>query len=84
MSNCPQCPTKTIIDPPVVVYENYYHPQVVQFIHPIEIIKQHHCVPIPQHIYTCTVKDQFCSVSNVKSVRHKVTDKPGTARNKKS
>jgi hypothetical protein len=65
MSHCPECPTQTIVDPPVTLYENYYHPQTVHVIHPIEIIKQHHCVPVPQHIYTYTTKDEYCNVSSL-------------------
>ncbi|MNE82422.1 hypothetical protein D3C76_332620 [compost metagenome] len=66
MDFCPTCPEKEVIDPPQTVYENYYHPQVVQVIHPIEIIRQHHCVPVPHHVYKCSVKDVMCTVSSVK------------------
>ncbi|MBB6634639.1 hypothetical protein [Cohnella thailandensis] len=60
MSDCPKCPTKTVYDPPQVVYEDIYHPQVVQVVHHVEVIRRHHCVPVPQHIYTCSSKDVFC------------------------
>ncbi len=66
MSFCPNCPTQTVVDPPETVYENYYHPQIVQVIHPVEIIRQHHCVPVPQHCYEYTVKDVMCHVSGIK------------------
>ncbi|SEB57666.1 hypothetical protein SAMN05443246_1153 [Paenibacillus sp. GP183] len=56
----PKCPTSQVVDPPKVVYRDFYHPQIVQIIHPIEIINRHHCVPVPEHIYTCTVRDEFC------------------------
>lgn len=59
---CPKCPTQSVVDPPYPVYKDYYHPQIVQVIHPIEVIRRHHCVPIPQHIYTYTTKDVFCGV----------------------
>lgn len=61
MTFCPNCPTKTVTDPPSVVYEDYYHPQVVQVIHPVEVIRRHHCVPIPNHCYSYSVKDVMCS-----------------------
>jgi hypothetical protein len=61
MQGCPQCPTKTIVDPPVRVVQDVFHPQIVQVIHPIEIIRRHHCVPVPVHLYTCTSRDEFCN-----------------------
>ncbi|CAH1197918.1 hypothetical protein PAECIP111893_01078 [Paenibacillus plantiphilus] len=67
MSFYPQCPTQTVYDPPVTLYENFYHPQVVQVIHPIEVVNQHHCVPTPHHFYTYSTKDVMCNVSSVKS-----------------
>ncbi len=66
MTFCPDCPTQTVVDPPKTLYENYYHPQIVHVIHPIEIIRQHHCAPVPQHFYECTVKDVMCHVSGIK------------------
>jgi hypothetical protein len=59
MSHCPHCPTQTVVDPPITRYANYYYPQIVQVIHPIEVVRRHHCVPVPVHIYTCTVRDEF-------------------------
>ncbi|GIO15185.1 hypothetical protein J19TS2_47400 [Cohnella xylanilytica] len=63
MSSCPpnsNCPTQTVYDPPQVVYEDYYHPQVVNVVHSVEVIRRHHCVPVPHHVYTCTAKDVWC------------------------
>jgi hypothetical protein len=57
MSGHPHCPAQTIVDPPQYVYENYFHPQVVQVIHPIEVIRQHHCVPVPHHVVCVTARD---------------------------
>jgi len=65
LSRCEKCPTQTVFDPPRVVYRDFYHPQLVQVIHPIEIVNRHHCVPVPVHIVTCTVRDEFCDVPNV-------------------
>ncbi|MDQ0088368.1 hypothetical protein J2T12_001774 [Paenibacillus anaericanus] len=63
---CPTCPTQTIVDPPQTIFEDYFHPQVVQVIHPIEVVRRHHCVPVPQHICTYTERDEMCFVSSVK------------------
>lgn len=65
MSKCPQCPTQTITDPPRVIYRDYYHPQIVEVIHPIEIVNRHHCVPVPVHLFTCVERDEFCNAPDV-------------------
>jgi hypothetical protein len=69
------CPATQVVDPPTVVYRDFYHPQLVQIIHPIEIINRHHCVPVPHHTYTYSVKDEFCPgpvtgpVASVRSIK---------------
>jgi hypothetical protein len=78
-SFCPECPTQTIYDPPVTMYENFYHPQVVNVVHPIEIINQHHCVPFYNHTYTCTTKDQMCTVSSLRSKKRRSAAKAKTS-----
>ncbi|MBN2984633.1 MULTISPECIES: hypothetical protein [Cohnella] len=63
MSSCPEdslCPAQTVYDPPEVVYEDYYHPQVVNVVHQVEVIRRHHCVPVPHHVVSVTAKDVFC------------------------
>lgn len=60
MQNCPQCPRKTVLDPPIVRREPVYHPQVVDVIHQVEIIREHYCVPVPHHVYQYVVKDEYC------------------------
>ncbi|MCR8636531.1 hypothetical protein [Paenibacillus radicis (ex Xue et al. 2023)] len=82
MAFCPDCPTKTIFDPPVTMYENHFHPQLVEVIHPIEIINQHHCVPHYEHIYTATSKDVMCSVSSVKQKKNRAGKKVGISQRK--
>jgi len=57
---CPQCPTETVYDPPARVYEDYFHPQVVQIVHHVEVVRRHHCVPVPCHIYTYSSRDEYC------------------------
>lgn len=58
--SCPKCPASQIVDPPQVVYRDIYLPQVVEVIHPIEVVNRYHCVPVPQHCYTVSVRDEFC------------------------
>ena len=65
---CPECPTQTIYDPPITLYENYYHPQLVNVIQNIETVKQHHCCPVYQHCYTHTEKNVM--VSNTRRGKH--------------
>jgi hypothetical protein len=71
MHNCPfpvSCPSRTVFDPPVRVFEDYFHPQLVQVVQPIEIVRRHHCVPVPYQVYAVTVRDEICNVSG-RSVR---------------
>lgn len=65
MRNCPKCPVETVTDPTQVVYEDYYHPQVVQVVHHVEVVRRHHCVPVPQHIYTYSVRDEMCGTAGI-------------------
>lgn len=58
---CP--PAKEIYDPPQYFFKNFYHPQEVPIVHTIEIINQHHCIPIPKHIVRYETKDVCCSGS---------------------
>lgn len=47
---CP--PADPIVQRPTQVVRDFYHPQLVQVIHPIEVINRHHCVPVYNHVYT--------------------------------
>jgi hypothetical protein len=60
---CPGCPESLIIDPPQVIYTDTFHPQIINVIHPIEIINRDHCVPVTQHFFTVNFKDEFCSIA---------------------
>lgn len=62
MHHRPLCPAATISDPPRRIYRDIFHPQIVNVIHPVEIVNRHHCVPIPRHIVTCSVRDEFCNI----------------------
>ncbi len=62
---CPDCPTQTVVDPPIKVYEDIFHPQMIQVIHPVEIVRRHHCVPVPYHVVAYTERDETCNVSSL-------------------
>ncbi|ANS75047.1 hypothetical protein AWM70_10895 [Paenibacillus yonginensis] len=47
---CP--PASPIVLDPIVSVQNFYHPQVVPVIQPIEVVQKHHCVPVYQQCYT--------------------------------
>ena len=64
---CP--PAAPIVAPTQYIVRDFFHPQEVQVIHPVQIINRHHCVPIPKHVYSFQKKDVFCS--SVKSRRKK-------------
>jgi spore coat protein D len=59
---CPQA--SPIFTDPTQVIRNFYYPQIQPVIHPVEIINRHHCVPIPQHMVACCVKDEVCTISS--------------------
>lgn len=74
--NCqPLCPTKAIFDPPRVVYRDRFHPQIVQVIHNTEVVNRHYCVPVYQHLYTCSERDEFygemAQANMARNTRHK-------------
>lgn len=72
--SCPTCPTSQVLDPTQVVYRDIYLPQVVQVIHPIEMVNRYHCVPVPQHCYTVSVRDEYpqslAGVAQISSVKN--------------
>ncbi|MCI3920612.1 hypothetical protein MO973_10245 [Paenibacillus sp. TRM 82003] len=52
--------------PTQVVYENIYHPSPVQIVHPINIVKRHHCIPVPYHTVAVTVTEEMAQVCGAK------------------
>lgn len=66
------CPaTGPITAPANQIVENVYHPQMVQVVHPIQIIKRHHCVPVYCHVPVVTVTDEAAArVCSVGRKRH--------------
>ncbi|WP_201755273.1 hypothetical protein [Paenibacillus glycinis] len=77
---CPDCPTQTVYDPPVTLYENYYHPQLVNVIQPIEVVKQHHCCPVYHKSCVYSEKDVMVRVS---SKRAKTSSKTSSKKRSK-
>jgi hypothetical protein len=63
LSKC-KCQTETIVDPTRIVFQDFFDPQIVQIIHPIEIVNRHHCIPVPEHIFTFTEREENCNTLN--------------------
>jgi hypothetical protein len=63
LSKC-KCKTETIVDPTRIVFQDFFEPQIVQIIHPIEIVNRRHCIPVPEHIFTLTERDENCNTLN--------------------
>ncbi len=79
MNHC--CPeVSPIVCDPIQVVQDYYIPQIVPVIHPIEIVKQHHCVPIPHHMYPVVVKEEGPAPLYVSSHKKKSVKKSRKAR----
>jgi hypothetical protein len=57
-----------IICEPQVVCRDYYRPQVVQVIHPYEVINRIHSVPVYQHYYTMSERNVVLPGYNPNSV----------------
>ena len=68
-NNCYGCPPvgPTQTAPAQQVVQNVYHPTLVPVVHPINIVKKHHCVPVYQHCTVVTVTDEMANVSSYKS-----------------
>jgi len=79
----PLCP---IVCDPIQVVEDYYIPQIVPVIHPIEVIKKHHCVPIHHHMYPVVVNEEdpcYVSSHNPKKKSVKKSSKARTSSRKR-
>jgi hypothetical protein len=61
MSHCqPFCPpADPIMAAPRRIVRDFYHPQLVQVIHPVEIVNRHHCVPVFQHKCQYSERDEI-------------------------
>lgn len=49
-----------VILPTQYVVRDFYYPQPVQYIQPVEVINRHHPVPVPRYSMTCTSRDVYC------------------------
>ncbi|WP_192043595.1 hypothetical protein [Paenibacillus rhizovicinus] len=78
---CPDCPEQTVYDPPVTLYEDYYHPQLVNVVQSVEVVKQHHCYPVYHKSCVYSEKDVMVRVSNKR--RAKTSSKRAKSRSKK-
>ncbi|WP_166241020.1 hypothetical protein [Paenibacillus turpanensis] len=59
MAYHPVCPPVSPVTAPTkVVYEDYFYPQPVQIVHPVQIVRRHHCVPVPYHTVAYNVTDE--------------------------
>lgn len=59
MSCKPFCPTVRVYDPPVTVFRDVCHPQIVEVVHQVNVVTRHHCVPVEKHLY------QYCHLEDV-------------------
>ncbi|MFM9278013.1 hypothetical protein [Paenibacillus jiagnxiensis] len=55
------CPDQMVTAPTQTQVQNIYKKQLVQVIHPIEIVKKYHCCPVYQHSYVYSVRDEIDS-----------------------
>ncbi|MCQ6559536.1 hypothetical protein [Paenibacillus mendelii] len=64
MSCHPICPTATIFDPPVRIERDFFYPQLVQVIHPVEIVNRRHYVPVYQHCFQYIEREETGNNNN--------------------
>ncbi|MEV2642747.1 hypothetical protein ABNC71_00910 [Paenibacillus larvae] len=51
------CKVSPVFCPPLKICKNCYHPVPVPVVHPIEVIRRHHLVPVPRPVYTYSERD---------------------------
>lgn len=54
-----------IIAPEQTIYKNFYHTASQPIVHPVNVVNQHHTIPVPQHFCTYNVKDVNCGVKPI-------------------
>lgn len=77
--HCPKCPPTQVAGAPEVIYTDTFHPQLVNVVHPVQIVNRHHCVPVPQHVFTYSYRDEFVpspSYGPVAQIRNLKKKKP--------
>lgn len=65
---CP--PADPIVCPPRPVIRDFFHPQVLPIIHPIEVINRHHCCAIPRHVFTVVEREEVVGPVEIRSVKN--------------
>ncbi len=70
MTHCPQVLPQQVYEEPVHVFQDFFHPQVVQVVQPVQIIRRHHVVPVPQFVNSYSVKD-VCCISSLRRKRRR-------------
>lgn len=63
---CP--PASPVVAPTSRVVRDFFHPQIVPVIHPIEVVNRHHCVPVPRHFCTYSERDEFAGMPGVAGI----------------
>ena len=51
-----------IVCPEQTVFKNFYHTASQPIVHPVNIVNQHHTIPVPQHFCAYSVKDVNCGM----------------------
>ncbi|MCG7408905.1 hypothetical protein MH117_15920 [Paenibacillus sp. ACRRX] len=57
-------PLNPIVAPEQTIFKNFYHTATQPIVHPVNIVNQHHTIPVPQHFCSYNVKDVNCGVRN--------------------
>lgn len=52
------CQTDRVYDPPVTVFNDVFHPQIVEVVHQVNVVTRHHCVPCEKHIFEISFQDE--------------------------
>jgi len=70
-----------IVAPTQTVVKNQYHPATQPIVHPVNVINQHHTIPIPQHFCHVTESDVNCGMrARTKAVRKNKTTRAASSR----
>ncbi|MFF2094097.1 hypothetical protein [Paenibacillus sp. NPDC058174] len=67
----PFCPTVRVYDPPVTVFNDIFHPQIVEVVHRVNVVNRHHCVPCEKHLYEyCYHNEEVSNEGSQRSRSH--------------
>lgn len=76
-----------IVTPPQTIVQNSYHPATQPIVHPINVVNQHHTIPIPEHFCAYSYSDVKCGMrASTKGVRRssKKSNRPVSTRSRNS